>query len=554
MSDVDAFRRVLAFPELRRVELSWGISKAALWGWVVTMNAIVVTLGGPWAVGVLVAVHIIPAALANPVLSVLAERWGSLRGLAIFGWVRAAALGATAVVLFVDGPLWALLAISVLEGLGSEPQDAVHFRALPWLARSADELTAANGLSEVLRMGGILVGPAVAMVLLRFTRPDIVITLCAATAMVSALLLRGLGDRVPPVATSEVGSTLQTLRQGLRYIVADREVLILVGVVAACGAVSAALQVYGAALSIDLLDLGTSGPSLLVALFGVGGLVGGVGSVALAGRRDLALPVIVSGWVIGAPIVVMGLWPNRPVTFTTYALCGTGVVLVLVAGATLMQRGTALALQPAIFGINALVGHAVFGLGGFIAGGLVAAAGLSVAIVVTGCFIVVVTTVSVPSFRRFAARSNAHAREVDIARRCSIFGVLPIGPLERVAAALERVDLAPDETAIRQGEAGEHCFIVGSGRVAVVIDGMHVKEIGPGGVFGEVALLEDVPRTATVVAREPSELYRLDRRNFLAALNASPETRHRATVLSNANREETARLSARSAPEAPAGS
>src|SRR5437870_7226331 len=112
--NVSPFRRVLRAPELRRVELSWGISKAALWAWIVTMNTIAFSLGGAWAVGVLLAAHILPGALLTPVLSVLAERWGSVRALAMLAWLRTAAMGATAVALFLGAPLPALLAIAVL--------------------------------------------------------------------------------------------------------------------------------------------------------------------------------------------------------------------------------------------------------------------------------------------------------------------------------------------------------------------------------------------------------------------------------------------------------
>jgi len=541
-SKASVFRRVLQVPELRRVELSWGISKAALWGWVVIMNAIVFSQGGAWAVGVLLAARIIPGAIATPVVSVLADRWGPLQGLAIFACIRTLAMGTAVVAMALGAPVATLVVIAALEGLGSEPFDAVHHRVLPWLARSAEELTAANGLSEVLRMAGILLGPTCATILLLFVDPAIAICACAGVGLWGALLLKGLGDKVPATETSEVGSVLQSLHQGCRNIFGDGDVLILVGVSAWTAMSTAALQVYATGLSMDFLALGNSGPSLLTALFGLGGLVGGMGSLLLAGRRNLVLPLLLGSWVIGVPLILMGLWPYAPMVFSAMALAGIGIVMLLVAGTTLMQRGIPLHLQAAVFGIYALIGNAFLGLGGLLGSTLVATIGLPAAISVTGLSMPVLTLLVLRSLRRFVARSYAYECEVDIVRQSPLFNILPIGPLERVAAALERRDLAVGEIAIRQGDMGQHCFIVSTGKVAVLVDGLQVSELTAGEVFGEIALLKDMPRTATVVARLPSAVYRLERRDFLAALHASPESRQRVDHLVDQRLQQNARL------------
>jgi CRP-like cAMP-binding protein len=73
---------------------------------------------------------------------------------------------------------------------------------------------------------------------------------------------------------------------------------------------------------------------------------------------------------------------------------------------------------------------------------------------------------------------------------------------------------APAEELVRQGEAGDAFYAIRSGQVDVIEDGRLVRTLGPGGYFGEIALLHDVPRTATVVARTPVRAYRLTREGF----------------------------------------
>jgi CRP-like cAMP-binding protein len=75
-------------------------------------------------------------------------------------------------------------------------------------------------------------------------------------------------------------------------------------------------------------------------------------------------------------------------------------------------------------------------------------------------------------------------------------------------------NVAPDGTIIREGEAGDTFYVVGSGKLDVFRDEQLIGTLGPGSHFGEVALLMDVPRTATVVAKTPVRVFRIDREAF----------------------------------------
>jgi cAMP-dependent protein kinase regulator len=88
---------------------------------------------------------------------------------------------------------------------------------------------------------------------------------------------------------------------------------------------------------------------------------------------------------------------------------------------------------------------------------------------------------------------------------------------EELADVLEHggwLSATPGHAFVEQGEPGDAFYVVGSGQVTVLADGQEVAVLGPGQHFGEVALLEDVPRTASVVARTPVRVFRLDREGF----------------------------------------
>ena len=525
-------RHVLRVPELRRIQLSWGISKCAFWGWITTMNAIAFSEGGAWAVGVFLALRVTPGGLLTPLVSLLSERCGLLRGLSVLAWIRTATMAATAVLALLDAPIAALIAISAFEGLGSQPQDPMHVRALPWLARSTEQLTVANGLTEILRMGGVLLGPAVATVLLLVADPKISLIVFTGGGLLSAVCLRSLRDAVAPVPKSDTQSVFQDLRQGARGVFGDRDIRTLVGWIAWAAMCTGTLQVYMTELSMHQLDLGNSGPSISTGLFGLGGFLGGFATLLFAGRKNLTLPVVSAAVALGVFFSSMGVLPAQPPVLAFTSLIGISVVILMVSSATLMQRGIPLRLQAAAFGINALIGTVAFGIAGLLASTLVALVGLRPAIVFTGLSMVATTWLAFPSLRRFASRANAHEQEVKILQQTLVFRVLPIAPLERVASVLERLELVEGQSVVHQGEPGEDLFIVEKGRLAVLVDGVEVNALEKGDVFGEIALLQNIPRTATVVAREPGEVYRLNRDDFMLALDASPDCRRFAQALS----------------------
>jgi anti-sigma regulatory factor (Ser/Thr protein kinase) len=118
-----------------------------------------------------------------------------------------------------------------------------------------------------------------------------------------------------------------------------------------------------------------------------------------------------------------------------------------------------------------------------------------------------------------AATAPARNR-LELLWRNPIFAPLPAAMVECLAAQLIPVSASADGTIIREGERGDRFYLIAEGQLDVSAESRHVATLGPHDHVGEIALLRNVPRTATVIARKPVELYALTRDNFMSAVTS----------------------------------
>ena len=203
------------------------------------------------------------------------------------------------------------------------------------------------------------------------------------------------------------------------------------------------------------------------------------------------------------------------------AVLGLGNTLVDVAGLTLLQRTAPPEVIGRVFGVLEMLLVATIGLGAALAPVLISTIGIRWSLVATGAFLPAVAALTWRQLVTIDAHSEAPP-EVELLARIPIFAPLPGPALERLAAQLELVSAPAGTEVVRQGDRGDRFYVIGAGKLEVTVDGSPAGSLGPGDSFGEIALLRNVPRTASVTARDASSLYALGREAFLDAVTASP--------------------------------
>jgi hypothetical protein len=238
--------------------------------------------------------------------------------------------------------------------------------------------------------------------------------------------------------------------------------------------------------------------------------------------------------MIGLPLIAIGVWQNVVVTVVALAIMGVGSSLVDVAGLTLVQRAVPDDVLARVFGVIQMLWLASIGIGAALVPALISWLGVETAFIVTGAFLPLLVLVLGASVARIDAGAAAPApEELRILASVPIFAPLPGGSLEHVAARLVPLRVDAGTVIVREGDAGDRFYIVAEGEIEVSQYDRPISELTAGGYFGEIALLREVPRTATVTARTNAVLYALDRDDFLAAVTGHPQSAEAAeTVMS----------------------
>jgi hypothetical protein len=230
----------------------------------------------------------------------------------------------------------------------------------------------------------------------------------------------------------------------------------------------------------------------------------------------------------GLPLVLVAAWPTPAVAFAMLALSGFGNSILDVSGFTAMQEGADGRVLGRIFGLFELVVIVTVGIGWLLAPALVAATGTRAGLLTVGCVLPALAILFHRGLGRIDEGTVDRAADVEIVRRTPIFAALPYVTARALAAGLETIDAPAGATVIEEGEAGDRFYIIETGRVSVTVDGRGVGELGPGDGFGEIALLMDVPRVATVTSLEPLRLRAVRRDAFLAAVTSHAVTKDEA--------------------------
>ncbi len=398
-----------------------------------------------------------------------------------------------------------------------------HASLLPRLAHSPEELTSAYAATGLIESASALVGPLLAGTLMAIagslSGPGLVDAVLAVLLAVGAVCVATIRTRTDPAHDGEPTRARVLVAEavvGVRAVTADRRSLLLVSAMGLALVQLGFIDVLIVVLAFEVLGTGDAGVGFLTASIGIGSVLGATVAAGLAPRGGASNAFRWGSAMSGLSILGIAAQPAFSAGFL--AMSGGAWTVADVNGRIMLQRLIPDKHLSRAFGVLESLYMAGEGLGAFVASLLVLAIGSSATLVVAGVLLPITVLVAWKRLAGLDVGVRVPEGEMDLLRGTRIFAPLPAPMLERVARNLVPVAAIPGSAVIHEGDHGDRFYAIVEGTVDVDVGGRVIATEGPGSCFGEIALLEDVPRTATVTANSDLRLLALDRDDFLRAV------------------------------------
>lgn len=477
--------------------------------------------------------RLLPYLVISAVAGVFADRVDRLWLLRWSSGLRLVATALLAVLVAVEAPPLAVVGLVVLATTMGTP----CFPALTATVSSmvpAENLAPANGLLNTVETASWVVGPAAGGLLLIGGEPSVALLVNAAVFAVGLALLlplRRATTQRPAAVAEERSGFLSDFAEGFRAIMTRGDVAAPLVLVVVVNIILGGASVGLVLVADELVDLGEGGFGILNAALGAGGFLGVLGTNWVA-KRDRAMSAIgVATLLGGLPFALLAELHQPLVAVGLMACAGIGVVVTEVSAMTLMLRALPQSVLARVFGIvdSLLVGSIL--VGSLLAPVLIEITGLRTSLIIVGGLIPATALLGAQRLYRLSQRGTAELARIEprltpLAAQPWLADVLPLA-LEMLAAQSAEEHVADGVDVIRQGDQPDDFFVVLEGSLVVrrrAGDGppVLINRLGPGTGFGEIGLLGEVPRTATVTAEGPARVLRVRGDHFVHAVNGTP--------------------------------
>ncbi len=514
----DAFTTVLKDPMLRRMAIcSAGFSIAEYATWVATL-VYAYERGGVREVGLVSFGFLIFAMAAAPMLVRVTSHVRADRALAIGYALQTTVILATAIALnrypttllpyvFAAGCTAAHTATRPILGA-----------LLPLVVETPTDLGAANVTMTLFENAGRFVGPFLAAGLITRWSPEMVFRVTFAVGLANTVLSL-LAHPPERLRTAGKPTRGDAVRQGARL---GRPPAWFVPILVV---LSLSALLIGAADVLFVMVSAATGPNgnaagLLNGSFGAGAVAGAAVSAFLVGRSRLS-PFLATGiFVSAAPVLAMSWHIERVSAFVLFGISGIGVSVVRVAGLSLIQRLSRADTAAGLLSLLEALQMGAMAIGALLVSESIRAWGLSTTLVLFGTGLVLGCALVAPALFRLDRHAVAADPEIlRIFRSNSIFRLLPAPALERLALHAQTLDVPAGFEITGEGDAGDCYFLVLRGSVNISVKRQDVRTVGPGGGFGEIALLRDGLRTATATSMSEARMLVVRRNEFLSGLS-----------------------------------
>jgi MFS family permease len=238
--------------------------------------------------------------------------------------------------------------------------------------------------------------------------------------------------------------------------------------------------------------------------------------------------------LLSLPLIPLGHVAHLTTVLVLVGLLGAGDALIEICGSTMLQRSSSESMTSRVFGILRSWFFLAASAGAAIAGFLVTRHDLSSLLAGVGLTFVVVMSIGAIALRRMATRSVAvDTAALESLRTVEFLDHLPLPTLEELAERLELRQVDAGCAVITEGSDGAEFFILVEGAVEISTKDAVVDTVAAPCSFGEVALLHECVRTATVTTTQPSRLLVIERRDFLDAIGRTTTSRNMALDVAN---------------------
>jgi CRP-like cAMP-binding protein/MFS family permease len=520
-SSADALQSVRAAPTVRGyvgtvalLDLAQYTSGMVIWLYVFAR-------GGTEAISLLVITSSGTVAVLAAPMSGFADRYGRARIAAVGALLRAAVLLAMALSIAAKWPVGTTIVLAGLEG-AVYSVGAPALRALaPTLVQSPSELGSVNLIISLGLALAVFLGPLVGGLAYGLIGAVPVVTVVAVVFALSYPRLSRFREQGPPVeaerATQSGHRKLTEALAGLRSAASERDIRLTLLVFCGYSFAVGILDVVLIVIARDVLHQSDGGAGALYSAFGVGGLLAGVGIGQLVrARLARVFGIAVVLWAV--PIAGIAFVTQAAIAWVCAFFAGIAGTVAQAAGDTVLQRATPDRLMSRVLGAYEALTGTAYMVAALVPAILISSLGVRTVLVLGAA---VAPLVVICCWRGLLQLD----RDLDVDdERLKLVSSVPwlhtgsLAEQDRVATLLEEQSASTGDVILYQGETGARFYILRSGAARVLVDGREVARLGAGDWFGEVALLSDIPRTATVQATETSALLALADDDFHRAL------------------------------------
>lgn len=493
------------------------VAEYAAW---ITVLVVAFNEGGSSAAGAAVTAQLVPAAILAPVVATAGDRFDRHRVLATSFAVQAVAAGGIALALLTASPLAVVYLLASVFTVATIATPATVASLLVHHARTPAQLTTWNTTRSFVRAAGSLSGPLLTALALALAGPSTVFiglfVVCAATALLAGLNLPR-DDRL--ASTLSIAAVLSDAWRGVIYVSKTRAPRRVVGYIGATEMLIGALDLVFVAVAFEQFDSDGTAVALITATFAFGTLF----AAAVASRRAawrLSRLITLGAALMTVPMIVLGETSMLLVVLSVAVVLGAGNGFIEIGTQTLLQRSCSETMTSRAYGALDSTAMIAASIGAVVAGRLIEDHGLTSVVVtlgIAGAIALVGGSIQLRTTER--SLTSTDPAVVSCLRSVSFLASLPQPTLERLARISEH-RLAPEgDVVLAEGEHGDEFFVLMSGAVEVRVGGDVVGRLTAPASFGEVALLHDSVRTATVTTTDKSEVVVLRRREFLDAIS-----------------------------------